>query len=45
MEEGFMTQDVSFSTNETSNNEGLMASATAARVDIWKMQQNKEDDD
>ena len=46
-EDGFMTQDVSFCTTSNSTNtqkEGLMASATAARVDIWKMQQNQDED-
>jgi|TARA_B110001450_G_C17244798_1_gene328989 hypothetical protein len=47
MEEGFMTQDVSFCTTVATANaksEGLMASATAARVDIWRMQQSQDED-
>ena len=42
-----MTQDVSFCTTVATANqpsEGLMASATAARVDIWRMQQSKDED-
>lgn len=40
-----MTNDVSFcapqSMESSSTNPGLVATATAARVDIWKLQQNK----
>jgi len=51
MEEGFMTQDVSFSKPAAAagSESGLLATATGARVDVWRLQHNEvkegEDDD
>ena len=46
-----MTQDVSFCVpktdglNDQRSREGLLASATGARVDIWRLQQQEEKED
>ena len=49
MEKGFMTADISFcspqSNDVAGSSPGLMATATATRVDIWKLQQQAKSDD
>jgi|TARA_B110000285_G_C15043557_1_gene573073 hypothetical protein len=46
MEKGFLTADVSFCApqqgDSAGNQPGLLATATALRVDIWKLQQKEK---